>query len=303
MSIVGQIQQWISNPPPAYLFEITEASLTAATPKSPGEQKHELLAERGLTVSPSTSNLTKPYLYREALQRMFPNGGTRRPATAIVIPDYAVRMALLDFEEFPQRDEDRAALLRFRLKKSVPFPIDEAQLSYAIQTQEPKKIEVLAVAIARPILQEYESIFVEQGYRVGVVVPSALATLRLCETGPRGLTLLVKAAGASVSVLLLDPSRVRLIRCLDLTGNDVEEDKPEGDVLLPMLEQTIAYSEDQFGEPISRVLLCGFGPETETLSNLLARQLGVSCGPIRSRFGSASQGNTGLLGLLERYAA
>jgi type IV pilus assembly protein PilM len=304
LSIIERLQHWISNPPPAFVFEMTEASLTAAAPKNPSQQKYELLAERGLAVSPSTPNLTKPYLYREALRRMFPDAGVRHPASALVIPDYAVRMALLDFEEFPQREEDRMALLRFRLRKSVPFHIDEAQLSYAIQTQEDKQIEVLAVAIARPILQEYEAVFVDEGYRVGVVLPSSLAALRLCAASPNtGLTLLVKAAGASVSILLLDGTRVRLIRCLDLTGAETDEDQPEADVLLPLLEQTAAYTEDQLGEPIKRLLLCGFGPETETLAKVLGRELSIPCGPVQSRFGAASQGNTGLLGLLERYAA
>ena len=41
---------------------------------------------------------------------------------ALVIPDYAVRMAILDFEDFPAKPEDRIKLLHFRLRKSVPFP-------------------------------------------------------------------------------------------------------------------------------------------------------------------------------------
>lgn len=303
MSFIEKVQHWISDPPPTYLFEITESSLASVSPRNPAGQTRELLTERGLAISPSSPNVLKPHLYREALRRVLPENGARRPATALIVPDYAVRMALLDFEQFPSGPAERAALLRFRLRKSVPFHIEEAQLSHSIQAQTAKRVEVLAVAIARPILDEYEGLLTEAGFRLGLVVPSCLAALRLCEGGQPGLTLLMKAAGATISVVLIEGGRVRLIRCLDLTGNDLEEDRSEGDIVLPLLQQTIAYSEDQFGEAVARVLLCGFGPETETVVKVITQELGITSAPVRSRFGTASHDNAGLLGLLERYAA
>jgi type IV pilus assembly protein PilM len=227
----------------------------------------------------------------------------RRTATALVIPDYAVRMAILDFEQFPAGDEERVALLRFRLRKSVPFHIEEAQLAYAVQLEQPKHIEVLTIAIARPILDEYERIFTDAGYRVGLVMPSCVATMRLCVGGESGLTLLAKAAGSTLSVLLLENGRVRLVRCLDLAGTESEPAEREDRSILALLQQTLAYAEDQLGEPVSRLLLCGFGPETDALGKLAQREFGVPYSPVRSKFGVPSQESAGLLGLLEQYAA
>ena len=78
-------------------------------------------------------------------------------------------MAVLDFEEFPSDEEQRLALVRFRLRKSVPFPIDEAQVSCSVQVQDSaqKRIEVLAVAVARPVLSEYEDLLHSAGFQVG----------------------------------------------------------------------------------------------------------------------------------------
>lgn len=221
----------------------------------------------------------------------------------MVIPDYAARMAILDFEEFPQGEEERAALIRFRLRKTVPFHIDEAQLSYGVQVNEPRRVEVLAVAIARPILDEYEGIFLDAGYRVGLVTTSCLATLRLCASGDKALTLLAKAAGSHLSVLLLEQNRVRLVRCLDLSGTDGEAPDREENTVLPLLQQTLAYAEDQVGQPVGRVLLCGFGAAAETLGTLVQREFAIPYAPVRSKFGAPSQENAGLLGLLEQYAA
>ncbi len=74
----------------------------------------------------------------------------------------------------------------------------------------------LTVSIARPILDEYEALIKDAGYRVGLVVPSSVAALPLCVNEERGLTVVAKTAGSTLSVMLLDGGRVRLVRCLDL---------------------------------------------------------------------------------------
>ena len=298
--MVDRLQRWITEPAPDHLFEMTETSLAFASPRAPSQQRMDILVERALTASPAAPNLLKPQLYRDALARAVPT--LRRPATALVIPDYAVRMAILDFEEFPPSEEERLALLRFRLKKTVPFHIEEAKLSYAVQVQQAERFEVLAVAIARPILEEYESVFTSAGFRLGLVTPSCLATLHLCKIEEKGLTLLAKMAGSTLTVLLIDNGIVRLVRCLDMAGGEDSESGEEQSVG-PILQQTVAYAEDQLNQAVRRLLFCGFGSETDNLGRFASREFGVPYAPVRSQFGTASQENAGLLGILEHYAA
>jgi type IV pilus assembly protein PilM len=297
------VQHWISEPPPEHLFEITESSLSAVSPRTPREQRQELLGEKGLMPSPSAPNLLKPQFYRDALPRLAGSARSKRPSAALVIPDYAVRMATLDFDQFPPSEEERLALLRFRLRKSVPFPIDEAQVGYAIQFQKERHVDVLVVAVARPILDEYESIFVDAGYRLGLVLPSCVAALRLCGKEDASLKVLAKAAGRTISVLLVESARVRLIRSLDLGEEESQSHTVPLEVILPFLQQTLAYAEDQIGQPAAQLLLCGFGVGTTSLGQTAEAEFGIPFAPVHSRFGIASQDNAGLLGLLERYAA
>ena len=304
MSIFDRFQNLVGEPAPDFLFEVTENSLAAVAPADPSKQRGEVLRERAAFASPAAINLTKPEVYREVLGRIASLGSNpRRTAAALVIPDYAVRMAVIDLDQFPASEAERLALLRFRLRKTVPFPIDEAQLSYIVQRNDASRVEVLTVSIARPILQEYEDLLKEAGFRVGIVMPSSLATLPLCPPAESGLTVLAKIAGSTISVLLLDAGRVNVVRCVDLadeTGRLVEKEER---AVIPLLQQTLAYAEDQLGQPVTRLLLCGFGPETEVLGLRAQSDLGISYAPLRSKFGTASQMNAGLLGLLERYAA
>ena len=304
MSIFSWAQSLIAERPPDYLFELTENSLAAASPADPSKQRQEVLSERGAVASPAAPNLMKAQNYREALMRIAALGANpKRTAAALIIPDYAVRMAIVDLENFPAKETERLALLRFRLRKTVPFPIDEAQLSYSIQKSDSKRIEVLAVSIARPILEEYESLLANAGYRVGMVVPSTLAALPLCPDADRGLTILAKVAGSTLSVLLIESGRVRVIRCLDLAGDAGVMMERDDQSVIPILQQTLAFAEDQLGQPVTRLLLCGFGPDTEQLGSRVQQELGISFAPLRSKYGTASQVNAGLLGMLEQYAA
>ncbi len=292
---------WLSDPSPDHVFEISEFALAAVSPRQPELQNRERFKDRGLTASPSLPNLIRPQLYRDALPMVSAGNGARRMTTALVIPDYAVRMAILDFEEFPPRDEDRLSLLRFRLRKTVPFHIEEAKLAYSIQESRPGHHEILAVAIANPILQEYEAIFVEAGHRVGMVVPSLIAALPFCETLPEGITLLAKSAGSTLSIGLIEQGKLRLVRCIDLSSEDL--DSQSGSPAFPVLQQTLAFAEDQLEQQVNHLVLCGFGPDTAAIGEQMEQEFGIPYSPVNSRFGPALAENSGLLGLLEQFAA
>lgn len=293
----------MSEPPPEHLFEIAQNSLVAVSPRDVSQRKQEVWSEPVLVASPSAPNVVKPAVFREVLPKLTGRGAGKRNRTAIVIPDYAVRMAVLDFESFPASESERVSLLRFRLRKSVPFPIDEAQLAYSIQLEEKDRVEVLVVAIAKPILQEYEQIFTDAGYQVGLVMPSCLAALPLCSSAGNGLTMAAKLASETLSVLLLEKARVRLVRCIDLASVAEGEAQSITGSVLPLLQQTVAYAEDQIGQPVVRLMLCGFGSDTELVGRSAEKNFSIPYTAVRSKFGVASSESAAVLGLLEQYAA
>jgi hypothetical protein len=162
---------------------------------------------------------------------------------------------------------------------------------------------VFAVAIARPILIEYETLFMDAGFRVGLVTPSSVAALPLYASAGEGLTLVAKRAGVTLSILLIEQRRIRLVRSLNLQpGEDDALAHPEMDFLAG-LQQTMAFAEDQIGSRVQRLLLCGFGNQADSVGRMAERELSLPYVVVRSKFGLATQENAGLLGLLEQYAA
>ncbi len=307
------IRRWTAEPPPEHVFEISERGLAYAcakpSPAGVAGPRVEVFAQRALLPSPSAPNVLDAQSYRDALTRLHGSAANqKRASAALVIPDYAVRMIVADFQEFPPTEAERIALLRFRLRKSVPFHIEEAQISYAMQVQEPKHIEVLAVAIARPILEEYEALFAEHGFRVGLVTPSSLAAFPLFSGGAQGsLQLIVKLAGATVSVLLEQAGRLRLVRSIDLTAGEelaVVPEQQHAESILALIQQTVAFAEDQIGAPVDRILWSGFDdPAAQRMTTQAEREFPVTATHLRSKLGPPTQETAGLLGLMERYAA
>ena len=98
---------WLADPPPDHVFEISEFALAGVSPRDPSRQNRERFKDRALTASPSLPNIIHPQIIRDAVATVAAANGGRRFNTALVIPDYAVRMAIVDFEEFPTREEDR----------------------------------------------------------------------------------------------------------------------------------------------------------------------------------------------------
>src|ERR1043166_9619002 len=78
----------------------------------------------------SASNMATPAAVRDAvIDTLAAVGGRGRDVIAI-LPDAAVRIVLLDFESLPEKRQDADPVVRFRLKKSLPFDIEDSALSY-----------------------------------------------------------------------------------------------------------------------------------------------------------------------------
>src|SRR5205823_6019026 len=88
-----------------------------------------------------------------------------------IIPDSAVRVVLLDFDSLPEEREEALGVIRFRLKKSLPFDMEKSAVSYHARRNGSVVKVVACVALAENI-QAYEEAFLQAGYAPGMVMPS-----------------------------------------------------------------------------------------------------------------------------------
>jgi type IV pilus assembly protein PilM len=151
---------------------------------------------------------------RSALEQIGERHNTRDANLTLVIPDSAVRVLLLDFEALPTRAAEALPLVRFRLKKLLPFDADEAMVTYQAMSTSKSIVRVLAVAIPRDVLSEYETAAREAGFEPGAVLPSTLACLAALEDDEPSL--LINANPMGVTVAIVRGGVLLLHRSVDL---------------------------------------------------------------------------------------
>jgi type IV pilus assembly protein PilM len=167
----------------------------------------------------------------------------------LIIPDATTRVMLLDFESFPEKQPDAEAVVRFRLKKSLPFDVEHSSVSFERQgTALP--VRVVAAVSPRSVLEEYESLVREAGYNPGCVLPSTLAALGLADASRP--TMVIKVEHGTTTFAIVDQDQILLYRALDNGGSDVN-----GESLFDDVNTSLVYFEDRYGVGVDRMLVAG----------------------------------------------
>src|SRR5260370_3416923 len=285
----------LKDPPPKHAFELSEAGLAFARVNEPAQVSFTPSEAGGVLVQRVHENIHQPQAVQEHVFAIAGPNGHRKRRASLILPDYCARIAVLDFDNFPADPEQQLALLRFRMKKSVPFDVDSAVVSYVAQPRgrDGAAIEVLAAVMAAEIVARYESPSRAAGFHPGLVATSSLAALNLMN--PDQITMLVKLNGRVLSVLVLDRSTVKLARCIEMDGSRIEE-------IESVLHPTVAYIEDELKAKPKRLWLGGFGAGSTDYAQRWQAEWGVAVEPLRSRFGAPGRNNAWLLGYLESVA-
>jgi type IV pilus assembly protein PilM len=138
---------------------------------------------------------------RRALEEIGEKPNSRDANVTLVIPDSAVRVLLLEFDSLPNKLTEALPLVRFRLKKLLPFDADEAMVTFQVMSTNKTIVRVLAVAIPRDVLSEYETAVREAGFEPGAVVPSTLAALAGLEDSEPSLVVNANTLGVTAAIV------------------------------------------------------------------------------------------------------
>lgn len=150
---------------------------------------------------------------RSALNQVSP----RTRAVTLILPDTAVRVFMLDFDSLPARASDAIPVLRFRLRKMVPFDVEHAGVSYQVLSQDRNEWKVLTAVLPGPILAEYEAVVRSAGFEPGVVLPSSLAALEAIDS--MEAVLAANLSPIALTTSIANGSDLLLHRTLDLPEN------------------------------------------------------------------------------------
>ena len=258
---------------PHVACEIFAEAVVAARAGQPG-QALEACVTRELregTVTPhlTEANVLRGDALRDAVKSVLDEVAGRARDVITILPDAAVRVVLLDFETLPEKREEAEAVVRFRLKKSLPFDVDKARVSYQVQRgNSDKQLKVIAAVALASVLDEYEAAFRDSGYTPGVVLPSMLAALGAVDAARP--TLVVKVDPFTTSIAILERQHLLLFRTLEnarglgITGEQLAED----------VYPSVVFFQDTYQLDVERVFVAGL-PNSELALQSLHAQTGV----------------------------
>src|SRR5437868_6809495 len=176
-------------------------------------------------------------------------GGRSRDVIA-VLPDAAVRVVLLDFDALPTNHEEAEGVVRFRLKKSLPFDVDKAKVSYHAQVSG-GNVRVIAAVALSTVIEDYEAAFREAGYSPGIVLPSMLAALGAADT--TGPTLVIKVDARTTRIATLDKQELLLFRTLENTRGVTIT----GEQLAEEVYPSVVFFQDTYHLNIDKIFVAG----------------------------------------------
>ncbi|MGD0830033.1 MAG: hypothetical protein ABR907_03760 [Terracidiphilus sp.] len=246
--------------PPVAVELSPQGVLAAATPApgQPAVYAFEPLPEGALIPGIGEANLRAPEAIANAIRTALGQLSPRTRAITLVVPDTVVRVFVLDFDSLPPKPSEAIPVLRFRLRKMVPFDVEHAGLSYQILVESRTECKVLAAVLPGAVLAEYEAVVRQAGFEPGAVLPTSLAALGAIDSPDPILTANLGAVALTTSIT--HGQDLLLYRTLDLP----EDDEARLVEVQRGIAVAAAYYEDKLGTSPQLLHYAGIGAGGES---------------------------------------
>ena len=202
--------------PPAAV-EVAPEGVVAAATHGPGLAPvfaFEPLPAGAVMPGIGEANLRAPEAVAKAIRSALDQVEPRTRAVTLILPDTVVRVFVLDFDSMPGKAAEAFPVLRFRLRKMVPFDVEHAGLSYQVLVETKTECKVLAAILPGAVLAEYEAAVRAAGYEPGAVLSSSLAALEAVDS--MEATLIANLSPVALTTSITNGQDLLLYRTLDL---------------------------------------------------------------------------------------
>lgn len=287
-ALVRRLARWLDAiPHPVIACEIAADFVAAARWTGSGTGLEgfavEPLPPGSIVPTPVEANLVDAAEARSAVGRVFSRLRARNEDVALLLPDSVIRVFVLHFDVFPRKPEEAIPMLRWRLKKSVPFEAEETLISYMRQSPREEGVDIVTGLARLRIVREYESLVESVGMSPGVVMSSTLAALPLLPDGRPAL--LARVAGSTLTTAIVREGVLCGYRCISLPA-DARSVTPQA--LLDEIYPLTAYYQDTWSEGIAQVRLAGLAGRISEFRDPLERELKCPVGSLLT--GAAEEG-------------
>jgi len=253
---------------PSVVFEIEPGFVCGARLEGSARQGWKVgrvglkpLAPNSLVPHPGRPNVSNQEELRRAIEEVAEVVGNGTGRVGLVVPDGAVRVALIPFEALPDNSRDAEALVRWRMKDRLPYAPEEARVSFQVVSRESCQLAILAVAARNSVLLEYEAALEPINGAPVLILPATLALLPLLPDSGTAGHLLLHVCSNCVTTVVIAGSRPCFWRTRELGESTAEETVK---AVVSEAARTLACARDHLKTDLERAWLCArpaAGPE------------------------------------------
>lgn len=171
----------------------------------------------------------------------------------VILPDACTRVVMLDFDTLPPKPQEILALVRFRLRRMIPFDADAAAVSFQLlkppaSANKNGPIQMIAAAMPAEVRDEIELLIRESAREPGTLLPATLAAL--AAVPDTGSHLLVHTGKESMTTAITRNGELLLYRRTEHSETEPEE-------MAQAVLVAAAYYEDTLHTPLEEVWVAG----------------------------------------------
>ena len=254
-----KIARWLeAMPHPALALEISADRVAGARWTRAGGLDSfaiETLPNGALVPSAVETNIVDQNAVKGAVAGVMSRLRSKDEEIALLVPDPVIRVFVQHFDQFPRSPQEAEPMLRWKLKKSVPFEADETVISYMRQAPREDGVDVVTALARLRIVREYEGLAEGLGLFPGVILSSSLAAITLLDD--HRPTLLARVSGPALTTAIVREGVLCGYRCTELPAQNIDL-TPQ--MLLEEIYPVAAYYQDTWREGIQQVRVAGLGP-------------------------------------------
>ncbi|WP_298438138.1 pilus assembly protein PilM [Geobacter sp.] len=206
---------------------------------------------------------------REAYNRLLMK--TRQ--VSVSLPDASGHVMLLDLETRFRSHEEGRDIIRWKLKKSVPYDVSDIHLDYQIlREKENGELSVLVAIISLQVVTQYEDLILEAGMQPNRI---DFTTFNLCRPFARRLemseaSLLVAYHEGVLSILVFSEGVLEFFRTKELGGAELDMNR----VFMEVNSSLLLYRDKNPGHEVKEAFFLG-GGETPLFRAVISEACGI----------------------------
>lgn len=223
-------------------------------------------------------NLGDPEEMAARIADLLKKTGTRPGKISIVLPDNLAKLSILNLPERPPNRKQLQEIVRFKLRRSVPFRLEDATIAWQEIPSEGSETSILVAVLLRSVVEQYEAVFEAAGTKPGLVELCTPSLFNLCRAELTKASLsgrdamLLNVSRSYFTLVIVRSSRLIFIRCKSLAFGDDPNGRDDGVIGRELASSFSYYEQKLSGQGVATAFVRSTALSFQDIAAILGRQ-------------------------------